>query len=136
MPRKSFAASLIPPVDGSPPAIKPPTSLSPPEAQLFTELVAATARGHFRPTDIPLLARYCEAAVLAEEAARQLRVGGAVVDGKPSGWLYVQEKCVRALTGLSLRLRLSPQARLTNRTVSRQKLPDGRPRPWEDKEEA
>src|SRR5262245_46987542 len=121
MPRKSFAASLVVPVDGGPPRIKPPPTLSPPEAQRFAELVAATARGHFRVSDIPLLARYCEAAVLAAEAARQLNEHGAVIDGRPSGWLIVQEKSVRALTALSLRLRLSPQARLSTRAVGRQR---------------
>ena len=37
-----------------------------------------------------------------------------MVDGKPSPWLTVQEKAVRALVALSLRLRLSPQARQPN----------------------
>ena len=129
MPRKSSAALLIPPPDGSPPRLEPPASLSPPERQLFIDLVAAVDRKHFRSSDLPLLCRYVEAAVLAEQAAKELRENGAVIDRKPSGWLVVQEKCVRAMTALSLRLRLSPQARLSNRSVGRQKPADG-PRPW------
>ena len=66
---------------------------------------------------------------MAEEAAKQLREHGAVIDGKPSGWITVQEKCVRALTALSLRLKLSPQSRLSNRDIGRQKLPVY-PVPW------
>ena len=128
MPRKSAEALLVPPLDGSPPQLQPPASLSPPEAQLFRDLIAAVDRKHFRSSDLPLLCRYVEACVLAEQAAKELRQG-AVIDGKPSGWLIVQEKCVRTLTALSLRLRLSPQARLGNRSVGRQKPPDG-PRPW------
>jgi hypothetical protein len=117
-------------VDGSPPRLEPPSTLSPPERKLFSELVAGVDRKHFRPTDAPLLCRYVEAAVLAEEAARELRESGAVVDGKPSPWIVIQEKSVRAMTALSLRLWLSPQARLSNRSVGRQQLPPNGPRPW------
>src|SRR5262245_35438548 len=104
MPRKSAFAQSFPPVDALPPKLEPPATLSPAERQLFVELVAAVDRKHFRPSDHPLLARYCEAAVLAEQAARELREHGAVVDGKPSPWILVQEKSVRTLTALSLRL--------------------------------
>jgi phage terminase small subunit len=34
-----------------------------------------------------------------------------VVNGRPSPWIVVQEKAVRAMTALAMRLRLSPQAR-------------------------
>jgi hypothetical protein len=47
---------------------------------------------------------------LAERAAEQLREA-PVVNGKPSPWLPVREKAVREMTALSMRLRLSPQAR-------------------------
>jgi len=130
MPRKSVYARLIPPVDGSPPKLEPPATLSPAERQLFNELVAATDRRHFRVSDRPLLVRYCEAACLAERAACELREHGAVVDGKPSPWIVVQEKSVRTLTALSLRLRLSPQSRIGNRAVARQRVP-AIARPWE-----
>ena len=100
MPRKSAEASLVQPLDGSPPQLEPPASLSPPEAQLFRDLIAAVDRKHFRSSDLALLCRYVEACVLAEQAAKELREG-AVIDGKPSGWLIVQEKCVRTLTALS-----------------------------------
>jgi phage terminase small subunit len=128
MPRKSSAALLVPPLDGSPPQLEPPPSLSPPERQLFIDLVAAVDRRHFRPSDLPLLCRYVEAAVLAEQAAKELREHGAVIDGRPSPWIVIQEKSVRALTSLSMRLKLSPQSRLSNRALGRQK-PIG-PRPW------
>jgi phage terminase small subunit len=85
---------------------------------------------HFRQTDLPLLSRYCEAAILAEQAALELR-NGAVVDGKPSPWIVIQEKSVRAMVALSMRLRLSPQSRLDPKTVARQ-LPHVGRRPWEE----
>ena len=51
-------------VDGSPDPLDPPDHLGPDERQRFIELVDATDTKHFRPTDLPLLARYCEADVL------------------------------------------------------------------------
>ena len=123
-------------MDGSPDQLDPPDHLGPDERQRFIELVDATETKHFRPTDLPLLARYCEADVLAERAARELRDGGPVISGKPSPWLIVQEKAVRAIVALSMRLRLSPQSRTDPKTVGRQspasahKLWDRRP-PWE-----
>ncbi len=84
--------------------------MSEPEARLFKDIVASCAQDHFRQSDLALLCRYVEAAVMADRAAEELRQA-PVVDGKPSPWLVIQEKSVRALTALSLRLRLSPQAR-------------------------
>jgi hypothetical protein len=55
---------------------------------------------HFRPADGILLARYVESAALAETAAHELRKG-AVIDGKASPWLVIQEKAIRAMTALS-----------------------------------
>jgi P27 family predicted phage terminase small subunit len=118
MPRKS-AASLSVITHDRPIQLRPPSSLSDAERTVFIDLVASVDARHFRQSDLPLLARYCEAVVLAEEAARQMRKNGAVIDGKTSPWLTVQEKAVRALTALSMRLRLSPQARLNPKTASR-----------------
>ena len=61
-----------------------------------------------------------EADALAEKAAAELRKHGAVSkDGKPNGWLVVQEKSVRALVSLSMRLRLSPQSRIDAKAMGR-----------------
>ena len=59
--------------------------------------------------------------------------GGAVVDGKPSPWIVVQDKAVRAMVALSMRLRLSPQSRTDPKTLARQPQ-YSRPRPWEANE--
>jgi phage terminase small subunit len=68
-----------------------------------------------------LLTRYCEAAALADQAAEHLRAEGAVtVAGRVSPWLVAHEKSVKALTMLSMRLRLSPQAREPNRPSRKQ----------------
>jgi hypothetical protein len=72
---------------------------------VFTGLVNACDRTHFEPSDVPLLSQYAEAVALAEWAAAELQ---GPTDGK---WLAVWEKATRVLTALSIRLRLSPQAR-------------------------
>jgi phage terminase small subunit len=113
MPRKSAAALSVIAVDGRESRLRPPSTLSEPERGIFLDLVAACDPGHFRACDVPLLVRYCEAAALGDLASAQLR-HGAVIDGKPSPWIIVQEKAVRALVALSMRLRLSPQARQPN----------------------
>jgi hypothetical protein len=87
--------------------------LSEAERTIFVDLVSATKPSHFQASDLPLLCRYVEAAALGDEAATQLRLG-AVIGGKPSPWITVQEKAVRAMVALSMRLRLSPQARQAN----------------------
>jgi phage terminase small subunit len=70
-----------------------------------------------------LLVRYCENAVLARRAAAALTSEGPVVAGRTNPWLVVAEKCDRALVALSMRLRISPQARMRRETT----VPKGPP---------
>jgi hypothetical protein len=107
--RKSAAS--IGAVDGRPSRLKPPSSLSKVEQAIFIDIVASVAAGHFAASDMPLLCAYARAVAEEELAGRELRRGGHVVNGKPSPWIVIQEKSVRALVSLSMRLRLSPQAR-------------------------
>jgi|SRR5215216_7851150 len=127
--RRSASSLAVIAVDGKPPRLNPPETLGEPERVLFTSLVAANSPEHFRPSDLPLLCRYCEASILAEQAAGELR-HGAVIDGRPSPWLVVSEKSTRALVALSMRLRLSPQSRIDPKTIARH-TPHIGPRPWE-----
>jgi hypothetical protein len=117
------------PVDGKPRRLEPPASLGDAERVTFVDLITACDPTHFTASDLPLLVRYVEAAVLAEQAARELRCG-AIVDGRPSPWITIQEKAVRAMVALSMRLRLSPQSRLDPKTVARRQSYAGPP-PWE-----
>ena len=129
--RISAAAMSMIGVGGEQARPLPPAGLSEPERELFSSIVDGCDAEHFRQTDLPLLSRYCEAAVLAEQAALELR-NGAVLNGKPSPWIVIQEKCVRAMVSLSMRLRLSPQSRLDPKTLARQ-LPHSGPQPWDRK---
>jgi phage terminase small subunit len=135
MPRKTMTARTMGnlAVDGRPKQLEPPAGLSAREIQLFQHIVGSVQPEHFRPSDVMLLARYCESAFLAERAAVELRKN-AVIDGKVNCWLIVQEKAIRAQTALSARLRLSPQSRLDQRTVARASVPI-KHRPWLDDEE-
>ena len=129
--RTSAAELSVIGVDGQSARPSPPATLSVQERELFSSIVGGCDVEHFRQTDLPLLSRYCEAAVLAEQAALELR-NGAVVNGKSSPWIVIQEKCVRAMVSLSMRLRLSPQSRIDPKTLARQ-LPHSGPQPWDRK---
>jgi phage terminase small subunit len=85
--------------------------LSDPERAVFERLVASVGPDHFAPSDAPLLVSYCQAIAQHDRAVQAIRREGDVVDGKPSPWITVQEKAQRAMVALSMRLRLSPQAR-------------------------
>jgi hypothetical protein len=132
MPRISAAAHSVVAPEIKPQRLKPPPTLSKPERELFTRIVATNKPDHFRLADGVLLCRFVEAAILAEQAAAELRAG-AVVKGRASPWLTVQEKAVRALLALSMRLRLSPQSRIDPQTAARAKVNTG-PFPWEDRD--
>jgi phage terminase small subunit len=108
--------------------LQPPPSLNADERKIFQGLVAAVAIDHFRPSDLPLLVCYVQSIDLSERAAKELRKG-PVLNGKASPWILIQEKEVRAMTALSMRLRLSPQARHDPKKLARQKLEQG-PKPW------
>ena len=104
--RRSIA-SLVANVDGSPPRLTSPPTLSDPERKIFAATVAAS--GHLRPSDLPLLQRYCEIVALSDHAAERLRVN--VMQGRPSQWLATQERLVKLLISLGRQLRLSPISR-------------------------
>ena len=129
--RISAAELSVTGVDGQSARPSPPATLSEPERELFSSIVSGCDAEHFRQTDLPLLSRYCEAAILAERAALELR-NGAVVEGKPSPWIVIQEKSVRAMISLSMRLRLSPQSWIDPKTLARRQ-PQRGPMPWERK---
>jgi phage terminase small subunit len=128
--RKSAASLDAITVDSSPDRLQPPDHLSADERQRFTEIVSNCDARHFRPSDTTLLCRFVEADALAEKAAAELRKNPVIEGNKPSAWLAVQEKNVRALVSLSMRLRLSPQSRIDAQALGRQQ-PRLTVTPWE-----
>jgi hypothetical protein len=120
MPRKSPTAKIIS-LDTRATRLRPPADLPTVERELFARLVSACPASHFQASDAPLLAQYVANVVLNERATAELRTA-PIVDGRPSPWLVVAEKSHRAVVALSLRLRLSPQARAPHAPTRREAL--------------
>jgi phage terminase small subunit len=128
--RKSADELAVLSINGKGPRLEPPSFLPKAERSVFLDLVNSADLDHFRASDLPLLCRYAEAVVLAEQAAKHLRRGVVSQEGKVSAWIVVQEKAVRAMVALSMRLRLSPQSRIDAKTLARQPI-RGHRAPWE-----
>jgi phage terminase small subunit len=92
------------------PAVPLP-GLSAEEERILQQLLDSVDPGHFAPSDLPLLVSYVQAVCQHDRAVQAIRHEGDVVDGKVNPWLVVLEKAQRAMVALSMRLRLSPQAR-------------------------
>jgi phage terminase small subunit len=114
MPRKSAASLSVIPLETRSNRLCPPASLSESERAVFVDVITSCKANHFQQSDLSLLCRYAELSVLAEQAAGHLKTEGPVIAGRVNPWLVVQEKAVRGLVALSMRLRLSPQARQPN----------------------
>jgi hypothetical protein len=72
--------------------------------------VATAPLGHFQAEDAPLLCAYVRAITLERRAAEEL-AAGAVIGSVPSPWLAVHAEMVKALSALSVRLRIGPKSR-------------------------
>jgi hypothetical protein len=93
--------------------VKPPGTLSELEKRAFVALMAASPAGQFTSADMDLLVSWAETTVLARRAAKELELAGGPVqpDGRPNAWFAVHQQCIKTLSGLAIRLRLSPQGR-------------------------
>jgi len=120
MPRKSadaLATNIVRP-DGGFNRIKPPASLGDDEREVWRDIVASCRPDHFEKCDAPLLVRYCENVVLGRKAAAALANEGLVVHGRVNPMFVIAEKVDRGLVALSMRLRISPQARMRRETTA------------------
>jgi hypothetical protein len=59
--RQSYETSDIVEYSGAGRHLRPPTTLGVRERAVFVDLVTGCDPRHFRPADLPLMARYCEA---------------------------------------------------------------------------
>jgi hypothetical protein len=91
--------------------LSPPPSLSEREKAHFLDLVLGCPSSQFERSDLPLLIRWSELAAMAEEAAEHLRTEDLVVDGKVNAWFTIHQMATKSMSGLALRLKVSPQAR-------------------------
>jgi hypothetical protein len=81
--------------------------LGPAERAVFCDLVGSCKPDAFRASDLPLLSAYCRAIALERRSAAELAAGD---DRAVVRW----NAATKAMLGLAMRLRLSPQARAPN----------------------
>ncbi len=125
MPRRSAADSAVTRPELRLSRLQPPSSLTEVERGIFLELVNNNAPEHFQKSDRPLLVTYVKACAMCDLATANMNLDGHVVGGRVSPWLTVMEKANRIQVALSMRLRLSPQARAPNRPGRAGKPPVG-----------
>ena len=121
--RKSADELAVINVNGDPPRLDPPPTLTDPERALFVEIVQACSPKHFVPSDVPLVVSYVQATLLSRQAVTNAATTPAM--------LALWEKATRMQATLATRLRLSPQARTDPKTVGRQMPQRIGPPPWE-----
>jgi phage terminase small subunit len=107
--------------------LKPPSTLSKGAAAVFRQIVRSVAHDHFSEVDTVLIVEYARACDMANQADTRLTLDGAVIDGRASPWLAVQEKAQRAIVALCARLRLSPQSRFDRLKAGTTSRPQSRP---------
>ena len=113
MPRRSsaFFETLPHAAPSSPiPRLSPPATMSEPARKIFLDLVVGSKADAFRATDVPLLARYAEAAAMSERAEAEI-ARKPLVKGRPNPWTSILVQSTKTVSLMSMRLRLSPQAR-------------------------
>jgi phage terminase small subunit len=110
MPRSSSSSTVVS-LDAR--RLEPPETLSDGARKHFLDLVDAMPATHFRREDSTLLAAYCEAASVAENAAGALAVPGGLLtdEGRMSPYFLIFTSATKTMAGLALRLRLAPQSR-------------------------
>jgi hypothetical protein len=78
--------------------LRPPADLGEAERTIWTSIVTACAARHFEASDAPLLRRYVQNVVLAQQAAA-LEREGAVIAARRSPWLTVAATADKATGG-------------------------------------
>jgi hypothetical protein len=86
--------------------LRPPEDLCPEAKAVFVEVVVNSDPERFQPADLPLLSIYADAVVQARACAKLIREGGAT-----ELTVKAQRNALSAVFQLSMRLRISPQAR-------------------------
>jgi phage terminase small subunit len=101
MPRQSTADRAVIRPEGGFDRLRPPKDLGKEESAVWREIVLTCDSKHFQASDAPLLVRYCQAAVLSQQAVAALDREGAIVAGRPNPWINILEKCDKAMVALS-----------------------------------
>jgi hypothetical protein len=86
--------------------LRPPDDLSPEARAVFLDVVVNSNPGQFQPCDLPLLCTYADGVVQARACAKLIAAGGGT-----DLIIKAQRNALSAVFQLSMRLRVSPQAR-------------------------
>jgi phage terminase small subunit len=113
MPRVSSAALATVPYGGDFSRLDPPAELAGVARETFVTVTRGSEPGHFVPSDLPLLVRYCAAMSLAKRAEEEL-AKGLLVRGKASPYVEILASLTRSVDLLATKLRLSPRARVAS----------------------
>jgi hypothetical protein len=92
--------------------LRPPDDLSPEAKAVFLDVVVNSNPEHFQPADLPLLCIYAEAVVQARACAKLIREGAGT-----DLTIKAQRNALSACFQLSMRLRVSPQARQVRKSI-------------------
>ena len=92
--------------------LKPPDDLSPEAKAIFLDVVVNSNPEHFQASDVPLLCVYADAVVQARACAKQVREGQGT-----DILIKAQRNALSAVFQLSMRLRVSPQARQVRKSL-------------------
>ncbi|GJH22232.1 hypothetical protein CBA19CS22_36840 [Caballeronia novacaledonica] len=110
-----------------------------PQLAVFRDVLDSFPAGHFCPADLPMLARYADAAVQAAKLAKLLDEQGAIIEHpvskrplvNPAHAAYVG--ACNVMTSLASRLRICPSARIRQDAADLKPVPKAAnvKRPWE-----
>jgi|GraSoiStandDraft_41_1057321.scaffolds.fasta_scaffold454205_2 phage terminase small subunit len=92
--------------------LKPPADLGPEARAVFIDVVVNSNPEHFQPSDVPLLCVYAEAVVQARACAKLISEGNCL-----DPVIKAQRNALSAVFQLSMRLRVSPQARQVRKSL-------------------
>ena len=110
--RLAAAAAGFPSPDAGATRLRPPDDLSPEARAVFVDVVVNSNPEHFQPADLPLLCVYADAVVQAQACAKLVREGTGT-----DLVLKAQRNALSAVFQLSMRLRVSPQARQVRKSL-------------------
>lgn len=123
MARKSTAALAA--VQLSHTRMEPPMQLTGRQCDLWREITGSLPADFFRPGDVPLLVAYCKAYDFYLLAAAELEANGVTIEteggrrqANPAANVMVTQ--ASALAQLSVKLRLSPSSRVSEKKAGRQ----------------
>lgn len=121
--------------------LAPPNFLARAPAREWVEIVNSLPAGYFRPSDVPILAAYCQAAAVHKECIEILAADGLLLKtdkgtkyAHPAHSMMLQQ--ASCMAQLAVKLRLCPSARFTKGEKPQKGIGGGGgKRPWDEEDE-